>query len=59
MSKSAYDYNLTNPETMENPYDFYAAIHRDNARLVEVPGVGYWVGRMDDIKELAKNTQVF
>ncbi|MDC0432249.1 cytochrome P450 [Hyphomicrobiales bacterium] len=57
--KKAFDYDLTNPEIMEYPYDFYNAIHRDNARAVEVKGVGYWIGRMDDIKAITKNTEIF
>ena len=57
--KKAYEYDLNNPEIMEYPYDFYEAIHRDNARAVEVKGVGYWIGRMDDIKEITKNTSTF
>ena len=57
--KKAHEYDLNNPEIMEYPYDFYKAIHRDNARAVEVKGVGYWIGRMDDIKEITKNTSTF
>ena len=57
--KKAYEYDLNNPQIMEYPYDFYKAIHRDNARAVEVKGVGYWIGRMDDIKEITKNTSTF
>ena len=52
--KKAFEFDLTNPEIMEYPYDFYNAIHRDNARAVEVKGVGYWIGRMDDIKAITK-----
>lgn len=44
---------------MENPYDFYAAIHRDNARAVPVKGVGYWVGRMADIRDITSRTDIF
>ena len=57
--KKAYEYDLTNPKIMEYPYDFYEAIHRDDARAVEVNGVGYWIGRMDDIKAITKNTSTF
>jgi cytochrome P450 len=57
--KKAAEYNLTDPSVMEDPYEFYTAIHNDNARAVHVEGVGYWVGRMDDIKEITKNTSVF
>ena len=57
--KKAFEFDLTNPEIMEYPYDFYTAIHRDNARAVEVKGVGYWIGRMDDIKAITKNTEIF
>ncbi len=52
-------YSLTDPHVMENPYPFYAALHAENARVVPVDGVGYWVGRMADIRELSRNTQVF
>lgn len=57
--KTAYDYDLTSPEVMENPYEFYAAIHRDNARAVPVKGVGYWVGRMADIRDITSRTDTF
>ena len=57
--KKASDYNLTDPKIMEDPYEFYTAIHNDDARAVHVEGVGYWIGRMDDIKEITKNTSVF
>ena len=57
--KKAYEYDLNNPQIMEYPYDFYKAIHRDNARAVEVKGVGYWIGRMDDIKEITKIPPLF
>ena len=57
--KKANDYNLTDPKIMEDPYEFYTAIHNDDARAVHVEGVGYWIGRMDDIKEITKNTSVF
>ncbi len=53
------DYRLTDPAVMADPYPFYAALHEENARAVEVPGVGYWVGRMNDVRSCARNTTVF
>ena len=38
--KKANDYNLTDPKIMEDPYEFYTAIHNDDARAVHVEGVG-------------------
>ena len=52
-------YNLTDPAVMENPYPFYAALHAQDARAVEVPGVGFWIGRMRDVRALSRNTTVF
>lgn len=56
---SIEDYSLVDPATMESPYDFYRVLHSQNARVVEVPGVGFWIGRMDDIKRVASDTTTF
>ena len=53
------DYQLTDPAIMADPYPFYAALHAENARAVEVEGVGYWIGRMADVQACARNTTVF
>tara|TARA_B110001452_G_scaffold139084_1_gene115645 strand:+ start:10801 stop:12048 length:1248 start_codon:yes stop_codon:yes gene_type:complete len=57
--ENAHSYDLTNPQVMANPYEFYRAIHGDNAKVVEVPGVGGWIGRMADVKVAAKQTETF
>ncbi|MGI9323745.1 MAG: cytochrome P450 [Pseudomonadales bacterium] len=59
MATDLTQYNLTDPQVMEDPYPFYAALHAADASAVEVPGVGYWVGRMKDVHALSRNTQVF
>lgn len=59
MSDHVEDFNLLDPETMECPYPFYEAIHNESADVVEVPGVGYWVGRTDKIREVALDTVTF
>lgn len=56
---SASDFNLTNSDVMSNPYPFFAALHADNARVVEVPGVGYWIGRMSDVRLTSRDTETF
>ncbi len=56
---SAFDFDLTDPTVMSDPYPFFAAIHGDNARVIEVPGAGYWVGRMADVRAVARDTKVF
>lgn len=53
------EYDLTNPATMENPYPLYRALHANNWRVLPVPEVGFWIGRMADIKEIARNTEIF
>ena len=50
---------LTDPEVMENPYPFYAELHAADASVIEIPGVGYWIGRMKDVRAVARNTEVF
>jgi cytochrome P450 len=49
--------SLTDPAIMKCPYEFYHALHARDARVVETPGVGYWIGRMADVKALALETQ--
>lgn len=56
---SVSDHSLLDPATMESPYEFYRALHSSDARVVEVPGVGFWIGRMDDIKAVASDTVTF
>ncbi len=56
---TAKNYDLTDPEVMADPYAFYRAIHRDDAKVVKVPNVGGWIGRMSDIKVVAKQTELF
>ena len=56
MSK-VHDYNLTNPEIMENPYEFYAAIHRDNTSLLKF--LASAIGSDAWMISRASNTQVF
>ena len=56
---SAHSYDLTDPQVMADPYAFYRAIHGDDAKVVEVPGVGGWIGRMADVKVAAKQTETF
>jgi cytochrome P450 len=56
---SAHSYDLTDPQVMADPYAFYRAIHGDDAKVVEIPGVGSWIGRMADIKVAAKQTKIF
>ena len=51
--------NLTQPEVMADPYPYYAQLHAHNARAVEVPGVGFWIGRMADIRQVSRNTAVY
>jgi cytochrome P450 len=50
---------LTDPEVMRDPYPFYRALHAADARVVPVPGVGYWIGRMKDIREVSRDTVVY
>ena len=57
--ENAHSYDLTNPQVMANPYEFYRAIHADNAKVVSVAGVGGWIGRMADVKVAAKQTETF
>lgn len=57
--ENAHSYDLTDPQVMADPYEFYRAIHDDNAKVVEVPGVGGWIGRMADVKVAAKQTETF
>ena len=56
---NAHSYDLTDPQVMADPYAFYRAIHGDDAKVVEVPGVGGWIGRMADVKVAAKQTETF
>jgi cytochrome P450 len=53
------DRTLTDPEVMRDPYPFYRALHAADARVVPVPGVGYWIGRMKDIREVSRDTVVY
>ncbi|MDE0841806.1 MAG: cytochrome P450 [Porticoccaceae bacterium] len=55
----AQNYDLTDSKVMADPYAFYRAIHRDDAKVVNVTGVGGWVGRMSDVKRIAKQTELF
>ncbi len=56
---SVSEYCLTDPEVMENPYPFYRALHDEDARVIEVPGVGYWIGRMADVRTISRDTETF
>ena len=51
--------SLIDPEVMEDPYPLFRALHEQDVRVLEVPGVGYWIGRMKDVREVSRDTQVF
>ena len=51
--------SLIDPEVMEDPYPLFRALHQEDVRVLEVPGVGYWIGRMGDVREVSRNTEVF
>jgi cytochrome P450 len=51
--------SLIDPAVMEDPYPYFKAIHDADARVIEVPGVGYWVGRMNDVRALSRDTETF
>lgn len=53
------DHTLTDPEVMRDPYPFYRALHAADARVVQVPGVGFWIGRMKDVREVSRDTVVY
>ena len=41
--KKAIEYNLIDPEVMEDPYEFYTTIHNENVRAVYVDGYKYTI----------------
>ncbi len=53
---TATDFDPFDPETIENPYPFFAALRRD-APLYELPNGAYWlVSRYDDCRTVALDT---
>lgn len=52
-------HDLLDPATMECPYEFYRDLHSADARVVTVAGVGYWIGRVDDVRATALSTENF
>ncbi len=53
------DLDLTDPATMECPYGLYRALHDGDVRTLAVAGVGHWVGRMADVRDVATDTARF
>lgn len=57
--KQVSEYNPLAPETVEDPYEFYAAL-REQAPVHEVPGLGMFiVSRYDDVLEVVRNPALF
>lgn len=51
--------SLIDPDVMANPYPYFADMHTNDKRVLEVPGVGYWIGRMADVREVSRDTTTF
>ena len=53
------DRNPVAPETVENPFPFWAWLRRE-APVYEVPGAGYYlVSRYDDVRRVAEDSETF
>lgn len=57
--RPAPEQHLTDPEVMQCPFGFYAALHASGERVHDEPGVAHLVHRYDDVVALAKDTRRF
>lgn len=51
--------SITDPEVMQCPFGFYAALHRQDERVREEPGIATFVHRYDDLQKLATDSAHF
>lgn len=58
MSEPRTGRRLTDPETAECPYPFYAELHREGG-VREEPGLGWLVSRYEGVRELSLDTRGF
>ena len=57
--KALQDFDLFDPETIENPYPFFAALRRE-APLYELPnGAYYLISRFDDVQKAVMDTDTY
>lgn len=57
--RPAEDRHLTDPEVLQCPFGYYAALHRTSEPVHESPGIGHLVHRYDDVTRLARDTSRF
>jgi cytochrome P450 len=58
MSEQSVDRRLTDPEVSEDPYPFYAELHR-GCPVQHDAAVGWLVSRYEDVRKMALNTREF